>query len=320
MTTSVLAPSVISAQPVVVVNGPTGPTGPGVGSTGPTGAASTGPTGYTGFTGATGHTGFGATGLTGPTGATGFTGPPGLGATGPAGLATNTGATGPTGAQGIAGSATNTGATGPAGPTGQTGFGATGPASTVAGPTGPTGATGAGATGPTGVAGSATNTGATGPTGSSASGGAVAFGVPILERSAASTQGAGVFASNQIFIPAGTTISKIVCCLTAALSGGATLTPGLYSLAAVSNAGTLLSGGAAVSSAGPGLVEMTLTTPQTFASDTIAVVGALVLGASVSFSETQANSNFLTGQSSLPASPTFGDSGFGAQPWFNARV
>jgi hypothetical protein len=171
-------PALISAQPVVVVHGPTGATGAFGGPTGPTGAqgnaivGATGPTGVRG-TGPTGPTGAGA--FTGPTGPTGMTGPPGsVGQTGPAGLASNTGATGPgggTGFTGPAGSAANTGATGPTGAAGF--FGGTGPTGpTGIGPTGPTGATGVGMTGPTGSSGP-TGVGATGPTGAVGSTGSI---------------------------------------------------------------------------------------------------------------------------------------------------
>lgn len=159
MAVSVQAPSVVSAQPVVVVNGPTGPTGPGVGSTGPTGPTGiTGPSGA-GPTGATGATGLGATGVTGPTGSTGFTGPPGN-----PGTAGSTGAAGAQGAAGAAGAAGATGSSGPTGPTGVTGpnGGPTGPTGAVA-PTGPTGPNG----GPTGPTGNTGPTGFTGPTGPS---------------------------------------------------------------------------------------------------------------------------------------------------------
>lgn len=134
MTTTVNAPSPISAFPVVIVQGPTGPSGGPTGATGltgPTGAAAA--TGTTGPTGQTGPTGLGATGQTGPRGQTGFTGPPGNpGATG-IGVTGFTGNTGPSGL----GPTGNAGATGPTGNTGPNG-----------GPTGPTGFTGN--TGPTG--------------------------------------------------------------------------------------------------------------------------------------------------------------------------
>lgn len=94
-------PAKISAQPVVVVHGPTGSTGAPGGPSGPTGATGqtiigpTGPTGVRGI-GPTGATGSAATGLTGPTGRTG---PPGSGgATGPIGSIGPTGITGPPGA------------------------------------------------------------------------------------------------------------------------------------------------------------------------------------------------------------------------------
>lgn len=100
MTVVDTTPAPISAQPVVVVNGPTGPTGPTPGATGPTGPTSaTGPTGNTGPTGFTGPGITGPTGFSGVTGATGFTGPPGSAATGPTGA----GATGPTGVTGPTG-------------------------------------------------------------------------------------------------------------------------------------------------------------------------------------------------------------------------
>jgi hypothetical protein len=194
-------PAPISAQPVVVVHGPTGATGAFGGPTGPTGAqgnAIVGPTGPTGVRGVspTGPTGAGA--FTGPTGPTGTTGPPGsagptgagtgvtgpagptgaaggptgptgsVGATGPLGAPTGpTGQPGGTGFTGPPGSATNTGATGPTGPSGlgPTGAGATG----ATGPTGAFGPTGLGPTGSTGAASSVT--GPTGPTGRSGSGG-----------------------------------------------------------------------------------------------------------------------------------------------------
>lgn len=137
MPVQVIAPSVVSAYPIVLSEGPTGPSG---GPTGPTGG--TGPTGRTGpsglsFTGPTGSGPTGATGRTGATGPSGYTGPPGAGAQGPTGV---TGNTGPTGASGLS-------VTGPTGNTGPSG--STGPSG------GPTGSTGA--TGPTG------STGATGP-------------------------------------------------------------------------------------------------------------------------------------------------------------
>lgn len=94
MSTQSNTPAPISAQPVVVVGGPTGPAS---GLTGPTG--STGPTaaiGVTGYTGPTGRTG--PTGLQGATGAGAFTGPTGY--TGPAGSLGATGRTGPTGSTG----------------------------------------------------------------------------------------------------------------------------------------------------------------------------------------------------------------------------
>lgn len=148
-------PAPVSAQPVVVIGGPTGPTGPTPGSTGPTGATGstgplgTGPTGPTGNQGLTGAAGANST-VTGPTG---LAGPPGNSVTGPTGTDGPSGPTGPLG----------TGPTGALGPTGNTG--ATGPLGT--GPTGPTGVTGntgpsGGPTGPTG------NTGPTGPSQTSA--------------------------------------------------------------------------------------------------------------------------------------------------------
>jgi hypothetical protein len=164
MPVTVIEPSPVAAQPVVVVNGPTGPTGPNTGVTG-----ATGPTGFgaTGVTGSTGPTGAGATGPTGAAGPTGIgpTGPVGMtggGQTGPSGPTGPLG-TGPTGPTGV------TGPTGGTGPTGITGFGATGPTGNTGpsgGPTGPTGATGtSGLTGPTGPSGGPT--GPTGPAGTS---------------------------------------------------------------------------------------------------------------------------------------------------------
>lgn len=103
MTVQSQIPAPITAQPVVVIGGPTGPSG---GPTGPTGlqgpTAATGATGPTGITGSSGPTGnTGATGVGAFTGPTGMTGPPGSG-----------GATGPIGPTGV------TGYTGPDGPTG----------------------------------------------------------------------------------------------------------------------------------------------------------------------------------------------------------
>jgi len=142
MTVTVVAPSQVSALPVVVVGGPTGPSG------GPTGATGvTGPTGPTApsFTGATGPTGGGSTGPTGPTSATGPTGlagPPGTSFTGSTGVTGNTGPTGATGSTGSTGATGPTSATGPTGPSG-------GPT----GNTGPTGSNGStGATGPAQIA------------------------------------------------------------------------------------------------------------------------------------------------------------------------
>lgn len=88
MTVQSQIPAPITAQPVVVVGGPTGPSGGPTGNTGPTGSMGlTGPTAATGRTGPTGNTG--PTGVTGAgafTGPTGYTGPPGsLGQTGPTG-------------------------------------------------------------------------------------------------------------------------------------------------------------------------------------------------------------------------------------------
>lgn len=137
MTVEVIAPAIISAQPIVVVGGPTGPSGGPTGATGvtgPSGTSATGQTGPTGPFGATGPTGFGATGTTGSTGPSG---PPGVGSTGA------TGVQGPTGDKGSTGA------------TGSTGFGATGATGNTGPNGGPTGS--AGATGPTG------NTGSTGP-------------------------------------------------------------------------------------------------------------------------------------------------------------
>lgn len=138
MTVEIIAPANISAQPVVVVGGPTGPSGGPTGATGPTGASGISATGVTGPTGSLGPTGAGTPGATGVTGPTGYTGPPGL--------------VSPTGATGV------TGPVGDLGPTGPTGFGATGPTG-VAGGTGPSG----GPTGVTGNTGPTGNTGATGP-------------------------------------------------------------------------------------------------------------------------------------------------------------
>lgn len=158
MTVAQQVPAPVSAQPIVVVGGPTGPSG---GPTGPTGPS--GPTGAAGtLTGPTGPLG---TGPTGPAGSRGFTGPTGI--TGPVGNSL-TGPTGPTGVTGAAG--TLTGPTGNTGPTGLGGTGPTGPSGGPTGPTGPTGATGdtgplgTGPTGPTGI-------GATGPTGSTGAAG-----------------------------------------------------------------------------------------------------------------------------------------------------
>lgn len=93
-------PAPITAQPVVVVGGPTGPSGGPTGPTGPVGIATvtgaTGPSGPTGVLGLTGPTGApGAGAFTGPTG---MTGPPGIGL--PSTVPGPTGATGPTAAVG----------------------------------------------------------------------------------------------------------------------------------------------------------------------------------------------------------------------------
>ena len=121
-------PTVIAAQPVVVVGGPTGAFGGPPGPTGPTGTVSTtGPTGSTGPTGAFGTGPTGAPGSTGPTGIQGFTGPPGVGVQGPTGdqgFMGFTGPTGPTGNRGATGTpGPATGPTGPAGPVGPPGAG-----------------------------------------------------------------------------------------------------------------------------------------------------------------------------------------------------
>lgn len=134
MTVEVVAPAIITAQPVRVVGGPTGPSGGPTGATGVTGPSGFSPTGMTGPTGPFGPTGVTGFGATGPIGSTGFTGPPGnegptglsaVGTTGPSGPAGPTGFTGGQGIQGNTGPAGgptgNQGATGPTGNTGSTG-------------------------------------------------------------------------------------------------------------------------------------------------------------------------------------------------------
>lgn len=112
MTVEIVAPALISAQPVIVVGGPTGPAGGPTGVVGPTGPSGINATAITGPTGAQGPTGLGATGVTGRTGPTGYTGPPG-----------NTAPTGPTGAFGTGDLYFfMTGATGFTGATGMKGY------------------------------------------------------------------------------------------------------------------------------------------------------------------------------------------------------
>lgn len=100
MTSQSGIPAPISAQPVVVIGGPTGPSG---GPTGPTGMLGTG---VTGATGPTGHTGPMATGPTGLQGAGAFTGPTGM--TGPPGVGSPSTVPGPTGATGAVGPSSTT--------------------------------------------------------------------------------------------------------------------------------------------------------------------------------------------------------------------
>lgn len=106
MTSQSGIPAPISAQPVVVIGGPTGPSGGPTGPTGPAGIATitgaTGPSGPTGVLGSTGPTG--APGEGAFTGPTGMTGPPGIGS--PSTIPGPTGATGAVGAPGTASSDT----------------------------------------------------------------------------------------------------------------------------------------------------------------------------------------------------------------------
>lgn len=333
MTVQVIAPAPIMAQPVVVVGGPTGPSGGPTGATGvtgPSGINATGVTGATGPFGGTGPTGFGATGVTGPTG---FTGPASVGATGATGAASTqtgpTGNTGPTGHIGVTGS---TGNTGPLG-TGPTGFSATGPTGNTGPAGGPTGPSGVGATGPTGNTGPAggptgpTGIGVTGPTGITGAtgaggggGGVTFFAVASCDQVGNSGQTTGGFISTEMFLPAGTVISKVLTALSSSLSGSQSMTPGVYSISGT-NAGVLLGSGSAVTSAGPGLVEMPLTSPITIAADGFFSIGALILGSptTIGFGSCFANNNFISSISTLPGTATMGNSGVGSQPWFAAK-
>lgn len=336
MTTFPIAPAPISAQPVVVVGGPTGPSGGPTGATGvtgPSGTNATGVTGPTGGFGATGPTGFGATGPAGatgmtgppngPTGPTGFTGAHGntgvTGNTGPSGPAGGpTGNTGPTGAGGAAGAGGAVGATGATGNTGPTGR--TGPTGIngVLGGTGPTGPNG-GPTGPTGLG----VTGPTGPTGGGGGGGGTGqqfFGQPTFNHNSASNQSGTVILTNQILIPAGTTITKVCCYLTSALSGGASLTPALYSLTTGSDTGTLLSSGSVISSAAAGFVEATLTTPFTASVDTMVAAGFLILVGSTNFAKCEVGAYFSGTQTTVPSTCGFTAQDPSAQPWFACRT
>lgn len=149
------------------------------------------------------------------------------------------------------------------------------------------------------------------------------YGMPSSGRvgSVNNTVTAGLIQCCLVFVPAGATISKIVGHLQSAISGGATLTPVLYAMNDTSNAATLLSGGTPISSAAAGQIVMPLTTPHTFSADTWVAVGVLALVGSVLFSgTTNSNNVFLSGQSSVPSTPTFGgESNFGTQPWFVGR-